>query len=492
MDKPAEQGQQIQAHLSLWDAVSIIIGIVIGATIFEAPPLILSNVSGPWAGLSVWAFCGGLALIGALCYAELASTYPRSGGDYVFLTRAYGPGMGFLFGWAQLVAIITGSIGAMAYVFARYAVRLWDAGQSVSDQLSEQQQSIAVLLAVAAVAGLSALNIMGVVLGKRTQNALTVAKLLGLAGILVIGFAFAKPRALAVERPMSGPGLGLAMIFVLYAYGGWNDSAFVVAEFRNRRRNIPLALVLGTTAITLIYVGVNLAYMSGLGFEEVRRSKAVAADLLDRALGGAGATAMCVLVMLSALGAINGLIFTGSRVYSALGADYSLFHWLARWHPRLRTPLWSLLAQAIVSLTMILSVGTELGQNMINDLIASLGIHPIPWKNYGGGFGTLVSGTAPVFWLFFLLTGLSLFTLREKDHGIDRPFSVPLYPFLPFIFCLMCAYMLYKSLEYAGALALLGLVPLAAGVPLYLLSRRRARSTEEPVAETVAAQDPVG
>src|SRR5438876_10618241 len=165
MNQRANDPQPIQAQLGLWDAVSIIIGIVIGAGIYETPPLIFQNVHGPWEGLGVWALGGLLSLIGALCYAELATTYPRSGGDYVYLTRAFGPWMGFLFGWAQLVVIRTGNIGMMAYVFADYAVRLWDFGQDA-----------ALIYAVLSVSILSFLNILGIVFGKGTQNLLTLAK----------------------------------------------------------------------------------------------------------------------------------------------------------------------------------------------------------------------------------------------------------------------------------------------------------------------------
>src|SRR6266849_1300384 len=185
MERPPNEPQPIQARLSLWDAVSIIIGIVIGAGIYETPPLIFKNVHGPWEGLGVWALGGLLSLVGALCYAKLATTYPRSGGDYVYLTRAFGPWMGFLFGWAQLVVIRTGNIGMMAYVFADYATRWWDFGKSEPRWLSEAQ--VAFSYALLAVTVLSVLNILGVVFGKGTQNVLTAATVVGLGAILVAG-----------------------------------------------------------------------------------------------------------------------------------------------------------------------------------------------------------------------------------------------------------------------------------------------------------------
>src|SRR5437762_389498 len=222
MEPPRNDPQPIQAQLGLWDAVSIIIGIVIGAGIYETPPLIFKMVPGPWWGMGVWALGGLLSLAGALCYAELASTYPRSGGDYVYLTRAFGPWLGFLFGWAQLVVIRTGNIGMMAYVFADYAIRLWDFGQGEPRRLDATQ--VTFVYAVVAVTVLSVLNILGVVFGKGTQNVLTAAKVLGLGGILVAGF-LSPAGVSAPVKESNGVSLGLAMVLVLYTYGGWNDAA---------------------------------------------------------------------------------------------------------------------------------------------------------------------------------------------------------------------------------------------------------------------------
>lgn len=462
MEQRADPTPSFPARLGLWDAISIIVGIVIGATIYEMPPTIFSNVSGPGAALGVWALGGVLSLIGAFCYAELATAYPHSGGDYVYLTRAYGSWMGFLFGWAQLAVILTSSIGAMAFVFANYAAKFWGL---------EKDQMFA--LAALAVISLSLLNALGVVLGAKTQNVLTVVKMAGLAGILIAGLCWRQPNAWTIEKEMSGPGLGLAMIFVLYGYGGWNDAAFVAAEVRDRR-DIARTLILGTTIIMVVYLAVNAAYIIGLGFEGVRKSEAVAADVL-KPLGVFGQKAMCLLVMISALGAINGLVLTGSRVYAALGSEHRLFAWLGRWHPQLGTPLWSLLAQALISLAMIAVVATEKGHDALNRLLTVLGLSPILFGEFRSDFEKLVSGSAPVFWGFFLLTGFSLIILRFKDPQRERPFRLPLplFPLLPLIFCGTCVYMLYSAIDYAKYLSLIGVVPLLLGVPLYFLSGKR-------------------
>ncbi len=330
--------------LGLWDTISIIVGIVIGTTIFKIPGLIFSNASDPWSAFLVWAVGGLLALIGALCYAELATTYPRSGGDYVYLTRSFGPWAGFLFGWAQLVVVLTASIGAMAVVFGEFATGIKDLKGLLPVNLSSE-----LMYAVAAVVVLSLLNIIGVVLGKVAQNILTLAKVIGLVAILVAGFGW--PQSNPTEwRAMESPAFGwgaLAMILVLYAYGGWNDAAFVAAEVRQRERNIPRALVLGVGLITVIYLLVNAAYMTGLGFEQARHADKLPALLLSQPFGEHAGMAMSVLVMVSALGAANGLIFTGSRVYATLGNDYSLFGWLGHWRPGRGAPILALLVQRL-------------------------------------------------------------------------------------------------------------------------------------------------
>jgi amino acid transporter len=461
-----------EGQLGLFDAISIIIGIVIGTSIFYVPNLIFSSSSDPWMSLAVWVFGGLLALIGALCYAELATTYPRSGGDYVYLTRAFGPATGFLFGWAQLTVVFAASIGAMAHVFARYATaQIYDL-QKVR-QLADLGLSSEFLYAAVAILLLTLFNIMGVGLGKWTQNLLTLAKVVGLGGILVAGFFWAESSPLDWNlAPKEEIGWGsLAIILVLYAYGGWNDSAFVAAEVRNRRRNIPLSLILGVGAITLIYLLVNAAYLMGLGFETARSTFGLPALLLKKPWGETGEKVISILIMISALGAVNGLIFTGARVYATLGTDHRLFGWLGHWQPGRRPPILSLLAQGIITVGVLFALTTEMGHVAINRLLNTLGIAYESSWNPNSGFQTLVDHTAPVFWMFFLLTGLSLFVLREKNPGIARPFSVPLYPVLPLIFCNMCGYMLYQSVKYVGVRAGLAFCVVLAGLPFFLLSR---------------------
>lgn len=427
--------------LGLGDAVSLLLGIVVGVGIFQTPALVFRQVAEPWQALALWLLGGVFSLAGALCYAELATAYPRSGGEYVYLTRAYGRGIGFLFAWAQLAVLRSGGgVAAVAYVFADGAGALWGLGPGER-----------VVCAALAIGMLTLVNLAGVNPGRRTQNLLTGLKLLGLAGVVVAGFTCAAPAAgTTVAVPVATGSLAVALLFVLYTFDGWNEAAYVAAEVRDRRRTLPWALVLGTTLVTGIYLLVNAACLAGLGFEAARTSPNLLADVLALAVGAEGGRLLTVLILVSALGALQGTIFTAARVYSALGSDHRAFALLGCWSHR-GTPVWSLVLQAVVSLGLVAGVGLGWGgQN---------------------GFDALVKCSAPVFWLFFLLTGLSLFVSRVRDRDLERPFRVPLYPLTPLVFCGMCAAMLTGSLLYARAEALLGLAILLAGVPAYWMSQ---------------------
>jgi len=472
MPSGEKHADPVKPRLGLWDTMSIIVGIVVGVSIFKAPPLIFANVATPWHGLLAWGLGGILALVGAFCYAELASTYPRAGGDYIYLSRAYGPAVGFFFAWAQIVAVLTGSICVMAYVFADYAVEFFSASAEN-----------AVGFAAAAVVVLTLLNCSGMVAGSTAQNILTIAKVLGLFGVVVSGiFWGGAPDPLEVRQPMSGPGFGLAMVLVLYTYGGWNDAAFVTAEIHDTHRNIPRALLLGIGVIFLLYLLINVAYLKSLGFEGLRNSATPAADVLKLSVGKGASQFISLLVMISALGAINGMILTGSRLYAAVGAEHRMFSLLGHWNERLGAPVWSCLVQAVMALLLLFAVGTEMGRSAIDGCFRAVAVAPPSWENFSGGFERLVAGIAPVFWFFFLLTGISLFVLRKKDRDIPRVYKVPAFPIPPLLFCGMCIYMLWSAVAYAGTMTLVWTIPLLAALPFFVIGNRhptRNKTDEE-------------
>lgn len=443
-------GDPIEANLSLWDAVSIIVGIIIGVGIFETPQTIFREVPHPAIAILVWVLGGVLAFLGALCFAELASAYPRSGGEYVYLTRAFGPLTGFLFAWSQLTVTRSGSVAALAYIF----------GQSTASLFGLQGTAVFVLAAVS-VLGLSMVNIIGVRMGTTTQNVLTVAKVLGLAALVVVGFVWGDRTVTVPDEPVV-PSVGWfawAMILVLWTYSGWHEAAYIVAEAKHRTRNIPLALMIGAAIVTVIYLAVNMAFLYGLDFEGAKHERA-AVNLVSLAMPTYGARIMDALILVSSLGAINGMIFTTARIYTAFGRDHRLFKTMSHWSKRTKTPARAIAVQCAVCLSYIGAV----------------------WYMEGGknAFDTAVLLTAAVFWMFFFLTGVSLFLLRVHDPDTPRPFRVPGYPIVPLIFCGWCGYMVIGSVLYDAEKSLIGLCILFAGLPFYFIPRKlKERKPEE-------------
>jgi basic amino acid/polyamine antiporter, APA family len=444
MDSERPSSEAGAPRLGLFDAISLIVGIIIGAGIFRTPADIFQRVPGPWTGLVVWVLGGLLALVGAFCFAELASTYPRSGGEYVYLTRAFGPFAGYLFAWAQLTVIRPGGIAAVAYVFADYAAKF-----SGLDSLG------ILLLATGSILVLTLINVLGVTLGSVTQNLLTGAKVLGLLALVVVGLGWGEYQNVPLEpAPESGGWFVEVMILVLWTYAGWHEAAYVAAEVKDRRRNLPRALLLGTAGVTLIYLLVNAAYLLGLGFAGAR-SRTLAADLLGSAWPGQGERVMAVLVCVSALGAVNGMIFTTARIYAEFGVDHRVFAPLSRWSRRWGTPVRALVVQGVICLAMTVVVWQ--------------------WGNGDDTFDEMVYLTAAVFWGFFLLTGIALFVLRRLDRDVPRPFRVPAYPYLPLLFCGWCACMMFGAIWKRPGESLAGLLILCAGLPFYFFPQRLRR-----------------
>lgn len=427
-----------QPTFAVIEAVAVIVGIVVGVGIFKTPSLVAANVSSEIGFLLIWLLGGLISFMGALCYAELATAYPHPGGEYHYLARSFGKEIALLFAWARLSVMQTGSIALLAFVFGDYLSQLFPLGDRASS-----------IYAALAVITLTGINALGIQPSKWIQNWLTAAKLLGLLFIFFAGLALTSSSPPVVPpTPDPEDSYGSAMIFVLLTYGGWSEAAYLSAEIQDVQRNMVRVLVGSISAIALVFLLVNLAYLKGLGLSALVSSEAVAADLMRQVLGEVGAQFISLLIAVSALGAIQGTIFTGARTNYALGEDWKLFGWLGHWNERTQTPLNALIVQGAITLALIL-LGT---------LTRS-------------GFATMVEYTAPVFWFFLLLTTLSLFVLRTVEPDVWRSFRVPLYPLTPLIFCTTCVYMLLASLTYTGIGALVGVGVLLTGVPLLLLVR---------------------
>jgi amino acid transporter len=442
LERPVRINEQAtpKPSLAFFDAVSLIVGIVIGAGIFETPALVAANVTTGAALLILWLLGGVVSLIGALCYAELATTYPNVGGTYYYLKRAFGRQISFLFAWSRMTVIQTGSIALQAFIFGDYAAGIFNIGSYSSS-----------IYAIIAVLSISGLNIIGLYPGKWTQNLLTAVKVLGLLLVIAIGIFFPTTTERSVLQTSEDFSLwGAAMVFVLLTYGGWNEAAYISAEIRNGRRNIVRSLVVSIGIITAIYVLINFAFLQGLGLEQMTKSKAIGATLMDKAFGTVGSLFLSILVIVSALGATNATILTGARTNYALGQDFSVFRFMGRWQGQKETPTQALIIQAAVVIVLII-LGT-LTRN---------------------GFESMVDYTAPVFWFFFLLSGLSLFVLRIREPYTRRPFQVPFYPVTPLLFCVVCGYLLYSSIAYTGVGAIVGVVVVGLGIPFLFWDERR-------------------
>ncbi len=338
-----------------------------------------------------------------------------------------------------------------AYLFGDYMSRVYSFGAHSS-----------AIWAVLVVVVLTLVNYVGIREGKATQNFFTFLECGGLVLIVVAGFAFAPDPTPPAVAPGGAPwymgaGIGSAMVFVLFTYGGWNDAAYISAEVRDRKRNMARALLVSIGIVTLLYVLVNLAYLKGLGYESMTRSDAVAADLLKRVWGPAGERLISVMIAIAALTSVNGSMIVGARSNFALGQDWPMFGFLARWDERSGSPRVAMLVQGAIALALVIFGA---------------------FRN--AGFKGLVEYSLPVFWSFFMLTGIALFVLRAKEPDAARPFRVPGYPVVPAIFVITCAYLLYSSLAYHRTHALVGLAVLAAGAVIMLFGIRKRFAASGP------------
>ncbi|HQR22345.1 MAG TPA: amino acid permease [Burkholderiaceae bacterium] len=431
--------------LSVFDGVMIIVGIIIGGGIFAFPPLVAGMTGSVEWMFGAWLFGAALALVGALCYAELATTFPNAGGDYHFLTRAYGKDLSFFFAWARVLVITTGAIALLAFVFGDYMSRVLPLG----DQSST-------VWAVLIVLALTAVNIAGLKESSRTQNVLSGLLVLGMLLVVVAGYV-----APAVEAPPTPaapdavPALfGTALLFVLFTFGGWNEAAYISAEVKGGPRSIVRVLVVALLLVMLIYLLFVAALLNGLGFAGLKSSQAVAADVAKNAFGMFGEKAIGAVVALAALTSINATMIVAARTNYSLGNDWPVFRFMSRWSGRRDAPVAAYVVTGAISLALVLLAAVN-----------------------QSGVKFMVDFTAPVFWFFFLLTGIALFVLRFREPHVARPFKVPAYPVLPIIFVGTCAFLLYRSLlfTFQNQAVQAALYVMAAGVVVWIIARLRGR-----------------
>ncbi len=430
--------------LSTFDATMITVGIVIGAGIFETPALVAGIAGSSGLMITAWVLGGVLSFIGALTYAELATAWPSPGGDYTFLTRAFGRNVSFLFAWARTMVIVTGSIALIGFILGDYLTRLY----SLGPWSSAIYAAIAVIL-------LTSINLAGLRESARMQNVLTILEIGGVLAVAIAGFTLGASPATApaaAEPAATGGAFGLALVFVLLTYGGWNDAAYVSAEVRGGARAVIRTLLVSISIITCVYLLFVFGITQALGFDGLMKSEAVGVDVVEKLAGSAAGQLIGVIVAIAALTSMNSTMIVGARLNYSLAQDWPVLGFMGRWHGERSTPVTGFLVQAGITLALIFFGALE-----------------------HDGFAALVEFTAPVFWFFFMLSGIALFVLRRKEAGTVRPFRVPLYPVVPFVFVCTCAYLFYSSIRHAQSenASYIALAVMASGAVVWAVIRWR-------------------
>jgi APA family basic amino acid/polyamine antiporter len=430
--------------LGLFDASMVVIGGIVGAGIFINPYIVAQRLDSAALVLGAWAAGGAIALVGALAYAELGALFPKAGGQYVYLRAAYHPLVAFLYGWGLLLMVEGGAVAAVAITFAEYANRL------AGGALGAGAGGVGVrATACAAIALVSAVNYVGVRPGSRLLNVFVVLKVAALAVLIVAGLASAGSPADAAAPAAGSAGtalaFGAALIPILFSYGGWQSVNWVAEEVRDPTRTLPLGLLLGTAAVVLVYVSVNVAYLRALGLAGLAATTTPAADAARYWFGNAGDWFVTLAITISTFGFLNLCVLAPTRVYYAMAADGVFFPAVARLHPRYRTPSLAIVLQSAWAVVLALS----------------------------GTYAQLLDYVVFADWIFFGLTVGAVIVLRRTMPDAPRPFRMWGYPLTPALFVAVAASVVASVVRVSPAQSAMGALLLAAGVPAYAVWRRR-------------------
>lgn len=449
-------GTTLSRALGPREALSLVVGRIIGSGIFRTPGPIMALVLAPGPFFAVWLIAGGMTMLSALCYAELVAMLPRSGGPYAYLKEAYPPWWAFLRGWAMFFVSETASIAAVALVFAQYSAVLWTASGG-----SAWPRGLETSLAVAGVWLFTWVNARGVQAGGHVQNVLTVLKLGGLvavagAGLLMARGAGLEPGAAATAGAGAAAtalpvgfwatvvAIGAAMRYAFFAFSGWEGATYVAEEVRDPEKNLPRSILWGIATVLGIYLLVNLAYLRQLGPAGMAGSKQVAADAMRAALGGGGAILIAVAVVLSTAGNINAQVMVKARTWHAMARDGLFPAPLGRVDVRRRTPVGALAGQALWATVLLVAAGLA-----------------------GRAYETVIDFFAFTSAIFNLSTFVAVWVLRRKLPHAARPFRVPGWPVtLVVVLVIQTAFMIV-TLVTAPLPSLLGVALTVSGLVWY-------------------------
>jgi basic amino acid/polyamine antiporter, APA family len=438
--------------LGTFSTTMVVIGGIIGAGIFLNPAIVAQRVHSAAFILTAWIIGGGVALIGALAFAELGARRPQAGGGYIYLTEAFGPLAAFLYGWTFLFIINSGGIAAVAVTFARYSVDLLGISTAYIKPLAA-----ALLVALAGV------NYFGIRSGSITQNIFTVLKLAALTVLIFVGIFLARGGASATTptETIHGLGvvraLGIALIPVLFAYGGWQYSNNIASEIVDPERTLPRSLGIGIAVVIAVYVLANVAYIRALGPAGLAASLAPAADTMRVVMGPLGGALMAIGIIVSTIGFVNSGILSAPRMLQAMSADGLFFRFASRLHPKYRSPAGGILIQAVWAVALALS----------------------------GTYGQLLDYVVFGDWIFFGLIVATIFAYRRLDArtgATPTVFRMPGYPVLPALFVIVAVYVVVSAILSNPRNALLGALLIALGIPAFLFWRRQNLAAQRGIA----------
>src|SRR5712692_1992424 len=494
MISPPPADEKFVRGLGLLDSTMLVAGSMIGSGIFIVSSIIARQVGAPGWLLVVWLVTGLLTLMAALSYGELAAMMPKAGGQYVYLREAFSPLWGFLYGWTLFLVIQTGTIAAVAVGFARYTGVLipwfsesnyliapirfgeWLSGYALS-------LSTAQFLGLAMIALLTFMNTRGLKLGKLVQNIFTTAKTGALIALILLGIIVGLRSGAAAENFKDfwslrgglqevGQGLTAATAFglfvgicvaqtnSLFSADAWNNITFTTGEVKDPRRNIPLSLAFGTFLVIGLYLLANVAYLAALPFAAIQNapSDRVASETANVIFPGAGATIMAVAIMISTFGCNNGLILAGARAYYAMARDGLFFRRVGELNKN-HVPAWGLIIQGIWAGVLVLP------RTVKTDAVGNV-------TGYGNLYGNLLDYVISAALIFYILTIVGLFVLRQKRPDVERPYRAFGYPIVPALYVVGATVILLVLFIYQTATTWPGLIIVLTGVPVYFLWRK--------------------
>ena len=442
---------ELRRDLGIWAALAIVVGTVIGSGIFRVPQAMIQNVGTVPMVFVVWVVGGALSLAGALTYAELAAALPGAGGEYVYLTEAYGPVWGFLYSWTQMWVAKSGSIATLATAFFEYTAHFRPELEQIWFVLGPLPVKYGQVLAMVLILLLGGLNYFGVKIGGSVQVAVTVLKVALISLVILAGLLYPHP-AIGGAAPLVPPafsGFIAALVAALWAYDGWNNVGMVASEIKNPKRNLPLALIAGTIAVIVIYMAANWAYFRVLTPSEVAGHKLVAAEMMQRLQGSMGASAVSLAAMISIFAALNGSILSGARVPYAAARDGIFFKAAARVHPAFHTPGVSILMLTAWSAVLVL---------------------------VAGGYESLFTYVIFASWILYGMAGAAVFVLRKKRPDLPRPYKTFGYPVVPLLFLAGATILDLTTLRNSPFESIAGIVFILLGLPFYFYWKKKSLS----------------